>query len=40
MGGTKLENFLPKNQQIQRKLLNFEDWVSGKVSKIGRHFSK
>ena len=39
-GGTKLERFLPKNQHTQRKLLNFEIWVSGKVSKIGRHFSK
>ena len=26
-GGTKLERFLPKNQHIQRKLLNFENWV-------------
>ena len=25
-GGTKLERFLPKNQHIQRKLLNFENW--------------
>ena len=39
-GGYKLERFLPKNQHTQRKLLNFENWVSGKVSKIGRHFSK
>ena len=22
------------------KLLNFENWVSGEVSKIGHHFSK
>ena len=29
MGGTKLERFLPKNQQRQRKLLNFENWISG-----------
>ena len=27
-GGTKLERFLPKNQHIQRKLLNFENWVN------------
>ena len=27
--GTKLERFLPKNQHIQRKLLNFENWVNG-----------
>ena len=40
MGGTKLERFLPKNQHPQRKLLNFENWVNGEVSKIGHHFSK
>ena len=34
-GGTKLERFLPKNQDTQRKLLNFENWVNGEVSKIG-----
>ena len=39
-GGTKLERFLLKNQHTQRKLLNFENWVSGEVSKIGHHFSK
>ena len=39
MGGTKLERFLPKNQHTQRKLLNFENWVNGEVSKIGHHFS-
>ena len=39
-GGTKLERFLPKNEHTQRKLLNFENWVSGEVSKIGHHFSK
>ena len=32
-GGTKFERFLPKNQHNQRKLLNFEDWINGKVSK-------
>ena len=36
-GGTKLGRFLPKNQHTQRKLLNFENWVSGEVSKIGHH---
>ena len=35
-GGTKLERFLPKNQHPQRKLLNFENWISG-VFKIN-HF--
>ena len=39
-GGTKLERFLPKNQHTQGKLLNFENWASGEVSKIGHHFSK
>ena len=29
MGGTKLERFLPKNQHTQRKLFNFENWISG-----------
>ena len=28
-GGTKLERFLPKNQHTIRKLLNFENWISG-----------
>ena len=39
-GSTKLERFLPKNQHTQRKLLNFENWVNGEVSKIGHHFRK
>ena len=39
-GGTKLDRFLPKNQHTHRKLLSFENWVSGEVSKIGHHFSK
>ena len=29
MGGTKLGRFLPKNQHTQRKLFNFENWISG-----------
>ena len=28
MGGTKLEGFLPKNQQPQTNLLNFENWIN------------
>ena len=28
-GGAKLERFLPKHQRTQRKLLNFENWISG-----------
>ena len=38
-GGTKLEIFIPKNQHAQRKLLNFENWFSVELSKIGHHFS-
>ena len=33
------ERFLHKNQHTQRKLLNFENWCCGKLSKIGHHFS-
>ena len=29
-----------KIRNTQRKLLNFENWVYGEVSKIERHFSK
>ena len=39
-GGTKLERFLPKNQHTQMKLLNFENWVNGEMSKIEHYFSK
>ena len=28
-GDKKLERFLPKNQHIQMKLLNFENWING-----------
>ena len=35
-GYTKLERFLPKNQHIQRKLLHFENWVNGEVSKSAK----
>ena len=35
-GGTKLERFLPKNQHSQRKLLNFENWFNGEVSKSAK----
>ena len=34
--GTKLERFLPKNRHTQRKLLNFENWVNGEVSKSAK----
>jgi hypothetical protein len=32
-GYTNLKRFVPKNQHTQRKLLNFENWVNGEVSK-------
>ena len=38
--GTKLERFLLKNQYTKRKLLNFENWCNGEVSKIGHRFRK
>jgi hypothetical protein len=37
-GGTKLGRFLRKNQHTQKKLLNFEFWINGELSKIGHHF--
>ena len=37
--GTILERFVHKNQHTQRKLLNFEFWINGELSKIGHHFS-
>ena len=38
--GTKLERFLPqnKNQDTQRKLLKFEFWTNGELSKIWASF--
>ena len=38
-GGTKLERFLHNNQLTQKKLLNFEFWINGELSKIGHHLS-
>ena len=38
-GGYKIRKILHKNQQTQRKLLNFEFWINGELSKIGHHFS-
>ena len=35
-GDTKLERFLPKNQYIQKKLLNFEFWINGELSKSAK----
>ena len=37
--GYKIKKILLKNQHTQRKLLNFENWCSDEVSKIGHHFS-
>ena len=37
---TKLERFLAKNQDSQKKSLNFESWSSGKLSKVGHDFRK
>ena len=37
-GGYRLEIFLHKNHHTQRKLLNFEFWINGEVSKKGHHF--
>ena len=40
-GGGGLDRFLPKihkNQLTQWKLLKFENWCSGELSKIGHHF--
>ena len=38
-GGTKLEKKLHENQHTHRKVLNFENWCSSKLSKTGHHFS-
>ena len=35
-GGTKSERFFPKNQHTQRKWLNFDNWINGKVSKSAK----
>ena len=35
-GGTKLKRCLPKNQHTQRKMLNYENWIIGKVSKSAK----
>ena len=37
-GGGGVQN--QKDTHTQRKLLNFENWVYGKVSKIKHHFIK
>ena len=37
--GYKIRKISPQNQHIQRKLLNFENWCRGELSKTGHHFS-
>jgi hypothetical protein len=39
-GGIKLERFSPKNQQTQRRFLNFENWTIGEVSKKSQNTFK
>ena len=39
-GGYKIRKILAVESTTQRKLLNFENWVNGEVSKIGHHFNK
>ena len=34
----KLERFLHKNPPTHRKLLNFEFWINGELSKKGHHY--
>jgi hypothetical protein len=36
IGDTKLDIFLPKNQLTRRKLLNFEFWINGELSKSAK----
>ena len=36
MGDTKLDRLLPKNQHTLRKLLNFEFWINGELSKSAK----
>ena len=35
-GDAKLERFLHKNQHTKRKLLNFEFWINGELSKSAK----
>ena len=36
--GYKIRKKMPEDKHTQRKLLNFENWCNGELSKIGRHF--
>ena len=38
-GVYKIIRFLPEDQHTQRKLLNFENWCSGELSKIGHYYT-
>ena len=35
-GGIKLEKVLLKNENIQRKIFNFDNWCNGKMSKSSK----
>ena len=37
--GYKIRKIFAYELTYQRKLLNFENWVNGEVSKIGHHFT-
>ena len=37
--GIQNERFLPKNQHNKRKLLDFENWCNGELSKIGQNIT-
>ena len=36
MGDKKLERLLPNNQHTRRKILNFEFWINGELSKSAK----
>ena len=38
-GGYEIRKILHKNLYTQRKLLKFEFWIDGELSKRGHHFS-
>ena len=38
--GYKITKFFGQKSTTKRKLLNFENWSNGKLSKIGHHFRK
>ena len=38
--GCNIRKIFVKNQYTERKLMSFENWCSGELSKIGHHFIK